>query len=319
MALGRKDQALLATLVLTWISAACVIAGTVTTEWVRNRPGSPWSGYGTFCRNTGDLDRCQSNSIDALCVVSILLLVCVFVALTLQFLKNLITNEIGRFIVVGLLFVASILLLGIISAMVGGGFSSQLVMTGCAFAQLLLLIGGLRLGEIFRPELAETRSNYTERPLLFVSQGLMALVALCTNLGMATKEWLGYRTTKGWSGAGTFCRQLGYEREKCLIRLVTTLLSVAASILSLAGLAIVVLAILNLIQRNVERFALTMISLGTSVVLWSTIATIIDSSEIGYSFQLILIAGPFSQVALLSAGIWLTISREENETLQRWF
>lgn len=120
---------------------------------------------------------------------------------------------------------------------------------------------------------------------------------------------------------GTFCRQLSgiSANDGCVIRTVTTILSIAASFLSLIGLAIGVCVIFNLLPGKVERMAPPIVSLLISVILWSTIVTLLDPSRTGYCLPLVMSAGPLVQLSLILGGIWLSISRDENETVQRWF
>ena len=157
--------------------------------------------------------------------------------------------------------------------------------------------------------------------MTYLTRGLVVFIALFTNVGMASEQRLGSRTTEGWSGVGTFCRQPpgSSSSDECVIRTVTTILSVVASVLSLIGLAIGVCAIFSLLTGRVERMALSLVSLLISVILWSTIVTVLDPSRTGYSLRLVMLAGPLVQLSLIFGGIWLSISRDDTESLQRWF
>ena len=157
MALGKKEQVFLVILFLLSISALLVLIGTVTTQWFGGSQNGEWNGYGTFCRNTGTFyTECLPESIDALCVVSVILLVSGIGAFILHLTKSILTVDTFRLIVIGMIFVTSILLLAIICSLIPNiGFSLRFVMTGCAFVQLLLLVSGIRLGQTMQSESGE--------------------------------------------------------------------------------------------------------------------------------------------------------------------
>jgi hypothetical protein len=305
----NKEQLLHVTLLLTLLTNVLVTIGTVTPSWFVLTTSTGLNSRGPFCRNTDNADReCLPTSLDALCVISITILSAITV-LGVLLIKPTIKIEIARISLIIMLFVVSVLLLAILPARNNSyGYSFQLMMTACALAPLNLFVIGVRLGRIFGTGSPERITLCTEMTLSSLARGLTALITVFTIVGMLTNHWIGTNTLGGWSGAGTFCRNSNITADPCLIPISTTVLSVTASVLSLLAFVFALFGILNAIRRQVECYALTAVMLPTSVILWFTIATAIRLESTGYSYRVIVAAGPFTHFALLFAGGWFSIS-----------
>jgi hypothetical protein len=192
-------------------------------------------------------------------------------------------------------------------------------MTACALAPLDLFVIGARTGRVLGTGSSKRITLRTENTLSFLARGLTALITVFTIVGTLTSHWIGTNTIGGWSGAGTFCRQFNITADPCLIPTSTTVLSVTASILSLLAFVFVLFGILNAIRRQVECYALTVVMFSTSVILWFVIATAIRLESTGYSFRVIVAAGPFTHFALFFAGGWFSISGEPSRMPIRRF
>jgi len=307
----NKEQLLHITLLLILLANVLVTIGTVTPNWFILTTSTGENSRGPFCRNTDNLDReCLPTSLDALCVVSITVLSATTV-LGVLLIKPTIKIEIARISLIIMLFAASVLLLAILPVRNNSyGYSFQLMITACALAPLDLFVIGVRLGRIFGTGSRNRIILCTEITVSFLARGLTAVITVFTIVGMLTNHWIGTNTVGGWSGAGTFCRNSNITADPCLIPISTTVLSVTGSVLSLLAFVFVLFGILNAIGRRAECYALTVVMFPTSVILWFTIATAIRLESTGYSFRVIVAAGPFTHFALLFAGGWLSISGE---------
>lgn len=316
----KKEEIIIINVFLVSLVGILTFIGTVTPHWFGIRVDDKWIGQGTFCRNALTTDKyCLPSSIDALCIISILFLLATLI-LNVVHIKHMVETETSRFIFAGTTLFTSILLLSIIALIpFPVGFSFQLIVTSCALAQLLLIISGVRLGEILRTEPSEINTNYTSEPLLFITRSLMVLITLFTLIGMSTYHWIGFNLITGWSGGGTFCRQRDSDLKECIVPTATTVLSVLATIFALCTTLSLIYCAYKNIKPQDERYTIPVLVFIVSILLWFTVATTVPSKSTGYSFRLIIATGPFIHLSLVASGTWLGISRNPTESVVRWF
>ncbi|CAF1045623.1 unnamed protein product [Adineta steineri] len=228
--------------------------------------------------------------------------------------------EIVRLGLIGMILAASVMLLAILPAKQEFyGYSFQLMMAASALTQLDILLAGVQLGRILQTEPIEMMNICTELTISSITRGLAVLVAIFTIVGMSTTHWVGENTGEGWIGAGTFCRQSSSIADPCRIPISTTILSIIAAIVSLFVLVLVVCSIFTAIRRQVECYILPTILFPLSILLWFTIVTTMHLETTGYSYRVIIAAGPLAQLALFIGGIWLSISNELPDIIRSRF